>query len=122
MLRYTSVKPSLRQNSEKPGLRLNSVKPGLRYISVKPVLRLNSESLRYRNIRPRRGRVGTSRPARRYVKARSRNVGRANKQGPGDDYKARTVYAYVRGISSEASASTDYAQVRGMSSEGKGWD
>ena len=39
---------------------------------------------------------------RRSVKARSRNVGRANKQGPGDDYKARTDYAQVRGMSNEA--------------------
>ena len=54
---------------------------------------------------------------RRSVKARSRNVGRANKQGPGDDYKAD--YAQVRGMSSEARAGTDYAQVRGMSSEAR---
>ena len=42
-------------------------------------------------------------------------MGRANKQGPGDDYKAD--YAQVRGMSSEARAGTDYAQVRGISSK-----
>ena len=46
---------------------------------------------------------------RRSIKARSRNIGRANKQGPGDDYKAGTDYAQVRGMSSKARARTDYA-------------